>query len=376
MIYLNNAATTFPKLEAVTRAAADAVAEPPPAAGRSGHGGVDSLAAGRGAVAELCGCTPEEVFFTAGATHSLNAAIFGLKLPPEAHVVTTATEHNSVLRPLHRLERDGRLRLSVVPCDENGLVNPSEVMRAVAPGTCAVVLNHCSNVTGVVQDVEAVAEICGEAGALLFLDCAQSAGIVDLATSTQGAHVLAITGHKGLYGLPGTGALVVRTGTELAPFMHGGTGGMSQTPLQPDALPYRYEAGTPNYPGISALTAGIGAVLARGIHEISAHKRRLCNKLRDTLSGTPDLRLVGPPDAPGGVVSLTIHGIDSAEAAYILDASFGIVARGGLHCAPRIHRFLGTEASGTIRVSPSVFTTDDEIDACADALTRLAGMRS
>lgn len=376
MIYLNNAATTYPKPEGVTRSVVAALTEPPPSAGRSGHGGADLVAEGRRAVAELCGCTPQEVFFTGGATHSLNAAIFGLKVPARAHVVTTATEHNSVLRPLNRLERDGRIRLSVVACDEHGLVDPTDVERAAVPGTVAVVLNHCSNVTGAIQDVDAVATICARRGSLLLLDCAQSAGAVDLAVSARGAHVLAVTGHKGLYGIAGAGALVVRHGTELAPFMHGGTGSMSQEPLQPDALPYRYEAGTPNYPGIAGLTAGIRFVLKRGLDEVVSHKGRLCSRLRDSLAGVPGVRLVGPPDSPGGVVSLTIDGTDSAEAAYILDASFGIVVRGGLHCAPRIHRHLGTQASGTLRVSPSAFTTECGIDACADAIIQLARMES
>ncbi|HSV98989.1 MAG TPA: aminotransferase class V-fold PLP-dependent enzyme [Sedimentisphaerales bacterium] len=374
MIYLNNAATSFPKPPEVHRAVAECLHSEPFHADRVGfdRSAHNVIRGCRENLARLFQASdPDSIVLTSGATESLNLALFGSCL--RGHVVTTAIEHNSVLRPLRRLEKAGRIRKTVVSCDANGWVAPVDIAAAIRPDTCAIVVNHCSNVTGQAQDLAAIASVASERGAVLIVDASQSAGIVEIDLSDWRIDLLAFAGHKSLYGLPGVGGLYIREPLSLEPLKVGGTGVRSDLADQPREMPMYYEAGTPNTPGIAALDAGVRFVLDHGVGEIRRQVRRLVGRLAAELATIPEVRLYAPDAARDSacMLSFNIEGLDPEEAGYLLDQSFGMAIRSGLHCAPLIHRPLGSAPGGSIRVSPSYFTTDREIDQFLDAVKAL-----
>lgn len=380
-VYLDNAATSFPKPEAVYAAIDRYNRRLGAAAGRGAYGSAVE-AAGivrrcRLNLARLFNAEgPDRFAFVHNGTDALNTALHGLLRPGDS-VVTTAAEHNSVLRPLRALADLG-VTATVVPCDETGYVRPEDVRAAIRADTRLVAVTHASNVTGAVQPVAEIAAVAKAAGALVLLDAAQTAGHVPIDLAVLPVDLLAASGHKGLLGPLGTGLLYVRPGVEeeLRPLRQGGTGTSSEQDRHPAAMPERLEAGNLNVPGLAGLEAAAGWLLDRGIGSARRQEEELTGRLLDGLEALPGARVYGPRSAEGrvGVVSVTVDGWTPHDLAAVLDAEFGIEARAGLHCAPLIHRRLGTaEAGGTLRLSLGTFTTAEEIDAAVGALRSLGG---
>lgn len=378
MIYLDNAATTMHKPQAVI----DAVTQAMCSLGNAGRGATSgaldaarTIHACRAKLARLLGCPrADHVCFTPNSTAALNAAINGVVRPGD-RVVTTVLEHNSVLRPLNRLATEQGVTVDHAGCDANGVLDYDELERLVTPGTRAVVVTHASNVTGNAVDVSRVAAIAHAAGALMIVDASQSAGTAHIDMQAMGLDVVCFTGHKGLMGPQGTGGLAVAEGIDVAPWAMGGTGVHSFGPLQPLEWPTRLEAGTLNGHGIAGLSAGLDFIEAQGGFEaIAAHERVLADRFLAGVRKIPGIKLYGAFDQStrSAIVSLNVADIDSAEISDALMQGWGIATRPGAHCAPLMHRALGTERQGVVRFSFGYFNTDEEVDTAIDALRDLA----
>jgi cysteine desulfurase family protein len=380
-IYLDNAATSWPKPPAVYEAVDRYLREVGAPAGRGAYReAIESdriVAATRAGVARVIGADdPRRIVFTSGATESLNLALHGW-LRPGDHVVTTAVEHNSVLRPLRALSDLHGVRVSHVSCGGTGRVDPDDVRRALRSDTRLVAVVHASNVTGTLQPVAEIAQLARDVGAAVLVDAAQTLGHLPLAVDELQADLVAASGHKGLLGPLGTGILYIRPGCEdrLRSLRQGGTGTHSEDDRQPESLPDKYESGNQNLPGIAGLGAAVEHLERLGIATISAQLDELTSRLRDGLSQFVGVRVYGPAAAKDrtAVVSLTISGYDPQEVAMLLDSTFRIQVRGGLHCAPLIHRAIGSFSSGgTVRLSPGPMNTPEEIDAAVRAIGELA----
>lgn len=379
MIYLDNAATSFPKPESVYRAVDEFQRQIGASPGRSSH--TVARAAGkivaetRGLVAELFHiANPNQVAFTANATEALNLGLKGL-LRPGDHVVTTATDHNSILRPLRFLEEDIGLQVTRVGCDGAGCVNPVDIQAALQPTTCLVCMTHASNVTGSIHDIKAVSDLVHNNKTLLMIDAAQTAGCVPIDVQAMGIDLLAFTGHKGLLGPQGTGGLYVRPGLEIKPLREGGTGSESSSDHQPARMPDHLESGTPNTPGLAGLGAAVRFILDTGPDKITAHEQALTEQLLAQLSAIDGIVVHGLPASPQrtAVVSFTLRGLPPLNLSHLLDSGFGVATRSGLHCAPLIHRYLGTADSGTVRASIGFFNTAADIEALYAAVRQIAG---
>jgi cysteine desulfurase family protein len=376
LIYLDNAATAWPKPEKVYETA-DRVLRRSGNPGRSGHR--LSLEAGkyieetRFLLARFFHApAPANIVFTLNTTDALNLAIKGLTAPGD-HVITGSMEHNSVARPLETLKAAGLVYTKVTTDMKRG-TDPDEVKRAFRKNTKLVVVNHVSNVTGTENPIAEIAALCRERGVLFLLDAAQSAGYFPIDLEATQIDLMAFPGHKGLLGPQGTGGLYIRDGLELRTLREGGTGTHSEDLAQPSELPSRYESGTANTAGIAALGEGVRYVTETGLGKIADTIAVLTNRLIEALTDIKGIRIYGPPPGPArrGVVSVTLDAMDSAQAALILDNSFNIAVRSGLHCAPDAHRTLGTLAiGGTVRISVGHFTTEQDIDACVAALREL-----
>ncbi len=372
MIYLDNAATSFPKPACVAEAMTDALTRCGANPGRAGH--ALSLAAGRiveGCREELAQMLGEEdasrVAFAFNTTDALNMAIHGT-IRSGDHVVSTLIEHNSILRPLSELSRSGVITLTLVPPQADGRIAPAAIAGALTARTRLVAITHMSNVLGAAQDAAAIGAVCRRAGVLFLLDCAQTAGHLPLTPEKWGCALLALPGHKGLLGPHGTGALWVRKGMTLAPMRQGGTGSASESMFQPRMMPDCLESGTLNLPGIAGLRAGLRFALAHR-EEALAGMVALCDFMRAALSEIPGVRVYTQPGAM--LTTFSIRGVGSQEAASRLDGA-GIAVRGGLHCAPGVHRFLGTLNGGAVRVSPGYASTRKDADMLIRAVRRIA----
>jgi cysteine desulfurase/selenocysteine lyase len=380
MIYLDNAATSWPKPEPVYTALGDFLRTAGANPGRAGHrmavAAADTIARARAAVAGVIGVRePERVVFTGNCTDSLNLALRGL-LRPGDRVITSSMEHNSVARPLHALARQG-VEVLTLQADPDGWLDPARVAEAASAGAALIAVTHASNVTGAALPVADYAMIARQWGALLLVDGAQTVGAQPVDVDALGIDLLAFPGHKGLLGPTGTGALSIGPRVDLErfePLRAGGTGIFSEELDQPLALPWRYEAGTLNTVGIAGLLAGVDALTAFGIDTVRAHEARQTAALVDGLAAIPGCRVFPVRDeaARAAVVSFTLDGWTPADAGAVLDEAFGIACRVGLHCAPLACATIGAATGGTIRFSPGPFTTDDEIDAAIDAVRELA----
>ncbi len=375
MIYLDNAATSWPKPEETLRAMEEFMRRIGANPGRSGHRlSIEAawiLLEARELLAQLFGISdPQRIIFTKNATEALNLVIFGL-LKPGDHVITSSMEHNSVMRPLRAQERRG-VELTVIRCSAKGELDPEDVRRAIKGNTKLIILTHASNVTGTIFPASEVGEIAREEGVLFCLDAAQTAGALPIDVEAMNVDILVFTGHKSLYGPQGTGGFYLRSGVEemLEPLMRGGTGSRSEFEEQPDFLPDKYESGTPNAVGIAGLAGGVRFVLSEGVEKIREKERRLTRKLIEGLKSIPGVRIYGPEDEGRriGIVSLNIEGISSSELAMILDEEFGVLTRPGLHCAPSAHRTIGTFPQGALRMSVSYFNTEEEIEFAVQAV--------
>lgn len=378
MIYLDNAATTMHKPQTVI----DAVTQAMCSLGNAGRGATSgaldaarTIHGCRTKLARFLGCPrADHVCFTPNSTAALNTVINGVVRPGD-RVVTTVLEHNSVLRPLNRLAVEQGVTVEYTGCDANGVLDYDELEQLVTPGTRAVVVTHASNVTGNSVDVARVAAVAHAAGALVIVDASQSAGTAKIDMDTMGLDVVCFTGHKGLMGPQGTGGLAVAEGIDVAPWAMGGTGVRSFDALQPLEWPTRLEAGTLNGHGIAGLSAGLDFIEAQGgVEAIASSERALADRFLAGVREIPEIKLYGAFDQPtrSAIVSLNVGDIDSAEISDALMQGWGIATRPGAHCAPLMHRALGTERQGVVRFSFGYFNTDEEVDTAIDALRDLA----
>ena len=376
MIYLDNAATTRPKPPGV----AEAVTAAMMSWGNCGRGAhEEALASARAVfsvrekVAKLLGCKrADHVAFTPNSTQALNIAISGL-LGPEDHILSTDLEHNSVLRPLYRLRQQGA-EVDFVPADPNGRLDYDAFEKLLRPNTKAVVCTHASNLTGDMIDFGWVGVFCHLHGLLFILDASESGGVFPIDMEQQYIDVVCFTGHKSLLGPQGTGGLCVREGLDIRPFAVGGTGVQSYLETQPTEYPTRLDAGTLNSHGLAGLNASLEFLMETGIDTIRAHEMALARRFYEAVREVPGVRVYGdfhkPERAP--VVALNIGDYESGEVADELAERFGIATRPGAHCAPRMHRALGTTEQGAVRFSWSYFNTKEETDAAAEAVRTLA----
>ena len=377
MIYLDNAATTLHKPPQVIEAVVEAMQTLGNAA-RGAH--ENSLQASRMiydtrcALARLFGFShPERVIFTANATESLNLALNGLFSPGD-HVITTDLEHNSVLRPLYRLEDLGMISLDFVPADRMGNPDYSAFENLIRPNTRAIVTTHASNLTGNLVDLPRVSTIAKSHGLLLVVDASQTAGSIPISMEDLGIDLLCFTGHKGLMGPQGTGGLCVSPGVTLRPWKVGGSGVHSYSRSQPENYPTCLEAGTLNGHGIAGLSAAVNFLLETGVEAIARRERELTFRFYRGVKDIPGVTVYGDFSQPqrAAIVALNLGGEDSGQVADALMEDYGIAVRSGAHCAPRMHQALGTQNQGAVRFSFSWFTTETEIDAAVAALAQLA----
>jgi len=399
-IYLNNAATSFPKppqvIDAMTHFMKEVGANP----GRSGH--ELSLEASRivrharEGLATLFGISdPTRIVFAMNATEALNTVIYGF-LNDGDNVIISSMEHNSVVRPLKYLEKSSFITLTIAPCDNRGFLDIEALPGLIQKKTALVVLNHASNVCGTIQDVRAVKGVIGNIP--LLLDAAQTAGCYPVDVEADGVDFLAFTGHKGLLGPQGIGGLYIREGLSIRPLKRGGTGSISEKDYQPEFLPDALESGTQNNVGIAGLRAGVDFILNEGLSKIREHEQTLTSALLKALYDVPGLTIYGPlnaknqtavisltfdsilPDGPdhrlGGCGSINLawmeEGITPMEAGDILSTEYDIFVRVGLHCAPLAHKTLVTFPEGTVRLSMGYFNTLEDIEYAAKAIRRIA----
>lgn len=366
-IYFDNSATTYPKPESVISGITDYLTNNGSNPGRSAHRG--SIEAGmmlfqtRQLLSNLYGVkNPMRVIFTFSATDSLNLAIKGL-LQKGDHVITTAMDHNSVLRPLNTLKESETISLTILEGDSSGYINSDLVLNSIQKNTKLMIINHISNVNGVTQPIKEIGNITRERGITLLVDCSQSTGVYTFDLEDYGVDLVALTGHKALYGPTGTGALIIADTFDykkISPLRLGGTGSKSDQEFQPDFLPDMFESGTLNVCGIYGLNRGISYILDKGLENIRAHKKRLSDYFISQIEVIEGVKTYCE-NRETGVISFTIDNRDINELLSLLEES-DISVRQGLHCAPLAHRVLGTFPKGTIRVSFGLFNNTEEID--------------
>lgn len=380
MIYLNQAATSYPKPQRVLDAHAEALSKIPSGQFRSSAdetGSKDVFTECKENLGNLLGIKDiDRIFFSSGATASSNAIIYGLGLK-DAHVITTATEHNSILRPLFNLKGEEGL-VTVVPCDENGYVKIRDIEDALREDVKAVFINHCSNVTGMVQEIEEITRVVHKRGIPIIVDASQSAGCIPVNVDQWDVDGLIFTGHKSLFGAQGSGGHYVKKSLDLKPFMYGGTG-YDSSRIEYDDSFYEFEVGTANMPGIIDLNAGVSYILDRSVKMIQTEERRKMRRLYDGLSLFKAVKVYGEFEKNiGPVLSFNIIGLRPSDVSYILQNAYGIIVRTGIHCAPFIHSCIGSGEngsgeSGTVRISISDLTNDSDIDGFLEAVKDIAG---
>lgn len=376
MIYLDNAATTLQKPQCVI----DAVVKAMNSMGNAGRGAhSNSLSASRVVydtrckIAALFGCKrPDHVVFTCNSTEALNIALNGIFNPGD-HVITTDLEHNSVLRPLYRLEKEGIITLDFVPADQQGRPDYAAFENLIRPSTRAIVCTHASNLTGNMIDIVRVGKIAHEHGLLFVVDASQTAGAVPIHMEDMNIDILCFTGHKGLMAPQGTGGLCIREGVEIRPFKVGGSGVHSYDREQPSPYPTRLEAGTLNSHGIAGLSTALDYLKKVGIEAIREKETALMRRFYEGVSGIDGVTIYGDFDSERtAVVTLNIWDEDSSMISDVLFEDYDISTRPGAHCAPRMHEALGTTEQGAVRFSFSWFNTAEEVDEAIRAVVELA----
>ena len=388
IIYLDNAATSFPKPDVVHDAVRDFYSKNGVNPGRTGcdlalnaeqmiHGTRKRLSAffNKSLVEAGKPKDPNRLVFTMNATMSLNLIINGT-VGPGDHVVTTMLEHNSVIRPVNHKVAEGAEATYVVP-DAEGYLDPEEVRKAIKKNTKLVIVNHGSNVTGVVQDIGAIGAVCREEGVPFAVDTAQTAGVLPIDMAECNISFLAFTGHKGLLAPTGTGGICVADDAQITGTIYGGTGVRSAVPYHLEEYPYRLEAGTQNLAGIAGLSAGLDWVEKKGLNSIYQHEIRLLGMLQEGLSEIEGVRICGTKKLENRVatMSITVDNYDASDIGTILDVDYDIQTRTGLHCAPLIHEHHGTTPRGTIRLSVGPFNTSEHIETAIKAVVEVAADR-
>ncbi len=376
MIYLDNAATTLRKPPCVVQAVTEAMCSLGNA-GRGAHDGTLSAARiiyeARAALAQLFGAeSPERIAFTSNATQALNTAIKGIVRPGD-HVITTALEHNSVLRPLYELEDQGA-QLTVIPADASGNLCYEDFERAIRPDTKAIITTHGSNLTGNLLDIQRIGAAAKQHGLIYIVDASQTAGVFPIDVQNMHIDVLCFTGHKGLLGPQGTGGIYVREGVEIRPLLSGGSGVQTYLRSHPPQMPTALEAGTLNGHGIAGLGAAVRYILETGQEHIRRKEQELMWDFYTQVKEIPGIRVYGDFAAANrcAIVSLNVRSYDSGEVSDVLSAEYGIATRPGAHCAPLMHKALGTVEQGAVRFSFSHYNTKEEIDCAVAALREIA----
>jgi len=379
IIYLDNAATTFPKPRSVLERMVETYGRMGVSPGRGSYDlaveAEELVQATRRQVARFFGASdPDYVTFASNATDALNLAIQGLVRPGD-HVVSTQLEHNSVLRPLYHLSGRGIIDYDLVPFDGQGFIDPEDVARAIRPNTRLVIVCHASNVLGTVQPADEIGRICAEHDVFLLIDAAQSAGVIPIQMSEWNIAAVAFTGHKSLFGPTGIGGLVIHPGLNIQSTRFGGTGIDSKSLVHTQTFPHRLEAGTINLIGIIGLSAGLEFVISEGISSIHRREMELLMRLREGLSGLNRVNLHGMDNLSRhmGLLTISVDGMDPEDVSAILDGDFGIAVRAGLHCAPFVHKRLGTYPMGGVRFSVGPFNTIEHIDRAVEAMNSIDG---
>ena len=377
MLYLDNAATSYPKPESVYNELNGYLEREGANPGRGNYQFAfqteKTIEATRLLAGQFFGMPDHHrVIFTLNGTDSLNIAIKGTVQPGD-HVITSLLEHNSVSRPLKQLEENQVITLTQIPFSTEGFVDPNDFRKAITSRTRLITLLHASNVLGTIQPITEIGKICRENNLLFLVDAAQTAGIIPIDMSTSHIDLLACPGHKSLLGPTGIGLLLIGDRASLSPWREGGTGTHSENPRQPKELPYLLESGTPNTLGIAGLRAGMQLVIREGFDKIRSHDQKLLSQLVTMLVEKKECQLYGSLDIDQRVGSLAINwkNYTSSEVGAILDESFQIAVRPGLHCAPYVHRYLKTAPEGLIRISPGYFNAMEDIYECCEALYQL-----
>jgi cysteine desulfurase family protein len=377
MIYLDNAATTYPKPEKVYDSIMDCMKNYCANPGRAGHKlamrAAREIYDARENIAKLFNIdNPMNVIFTNNATDSLNLAIKGVVKSGD-HIITTSMEHNSVIRPIKSLENHG-VENTIVQCDKEGFLNIEDLKKAIKPNTKLIVTTHASNVVGTLIDIKAVGEVAKEHNLLYLVDASQTAGVYDINVSDFNVDMIAAPGHKCLLGPQGTGILYIREGLNVNILKEGGTGSKSEDLFQPDLVPDKYEAGTHNTPGIVGLNEGVKFVLEKGIDNIRIHEEELCEYMLNKLEEVPNIIVYGTKDSKkrAAVIAINIGNMDSGEITFLLDSQYQIATRSGIHCSPLAHQTLGTLEQGVVRFSLGYFNTKSDIDEAIRALIEIA----
>lgn len=374
IIYFDNSATSFPKPEEVYKASEKAMRIYGANPGRGGHRmaveASKEIFKVREKVANLFNIKdPLRIAFTQNSTYALNFAIKSC-INKKGHVITTALEHNSSLRPLFSKRDSGEIELELIYPEKNGEISIEKIIESIKEDTIAVVVNHISNVTGTIVDIEKIGKVTREKGVMLIVDASQSAGYLDIDVERDGIDILCFTGHKSLYGLQGSGGIYIREGIDFIPIIEGGTGSFSKLERQPLVMPEGLEAGTLNTLAIISLGVGIDFIQKVGIENIREHEDRLKQRFLEEVKKISEIEVYGS-DKRGPVVTLNIKGIDSGDLAAYLDEEYGILVRGGLHCAPKIHEAIGNGENGGVRFSFGFFNTDEEVDYAIKALKEI-----
>jgi len=373
-IYLDNSATSWPKPPSVIDAISDYLKHYGASPGRSGHHFSVKAAKEVFETRELLASffnapSSDRIIFTANATQAINTALFGF-LKKGDHVITSHMEHNSAVRPLRHLEQKGIIELSVIDCDEEGYINLEKLKSSFKSNTKLVVTIHGSNVTGTIQPIKKIGEICKSKNVLFMVDASQSAGILPIDMQEDSIDILAFTGHKELYGPSGIGGLCIKNDIQIESLLHGGTGSKSEIETHPLFYPDRLEAGTLNTAGIIGLKAGIQYILDQGMNNILKKQIQLTDYFLGKLKEFESVIIYGPIETKERlpIVSLNIKDKTPSDVAYTLDNEFGIMTRAGLHCSPLAHKTIGTFPHGTVRISLSCFTTQEDIDYTIDKI--------
>jgi cysteine desulfurase family protein len=378
-VYLDNAATTFPKPPEVIQFMCDFYQTRGVNPGRTGFDlaleAEETLADARRSLTEFFGGSdPNRLVFSYNVTDALNLLITSV-LTPGDHAITTCLEHNSVLRPLY-MHRERGVEVDIVPFDSHGYVDPEDIARRIRPNTKLVVMNHGSNVIGTIQPVAEVGRICREHGVLFAIDAAQTAGLVPIDVVSMNIDVVCFTGHKSLFGPSGTGGMYICEHVDLQPCRAGGTGVMSALKRQPEAYPWRMEFGTVNTMGVAGLLAAQRWIAdCGGVGAVYEHEMRHARRLHEGLSAIEGVTLycadLEREHLP--VFVFNIGGLPADQAGTFLDVEHEVITRTGLHCAPRVHEGIGTfDDDGTVRFSPGIFTTDDEVERAIEAVAETA----
>jgi cysteine desulfurase family protein len=378
MVYLDNAATTFPKPREVLDEMIESYCNLGASPGRGSYDlSTEAEEQVMGLRRQLCrffgGSDPERVIFSYNATDALNTLIQGLIIPG-AHVVSSRLEHNSVLRPLHHFSEQGIIHLDLVPFSPDGFIDPRTVAEAIRPDTSFVILTHASNVLGTIQPVEQIGILCQERGVPLILDVTQTAGLVPIRMDEWGASAVAFTGHKSLLAPTGIGGLVLNPALDVKTTRFGGTGRDSISLIHTQTYPHRLEAGTINIAGVFGLSASLRYLSSQGIENLHARELALFRHLRDGLSSIKGVRVYAS-DRGGQYVPILLcnmNGMDPEDLSAILDGDFRIATRAGLHCAPLVHEDLGTSPKGGVRFSLGPFNTDEDIDKALEAMSTIS----